>query len=230
MRPREAETPPGPKAGYTTHGLPGFTILLAVLLLELVAMPVFGGSETGMRVATTLAVVVLLAALIAVRVHRIAVILFVPAVVAVALNQWMDAGAIITAFRLLFLGYVTVLIIAHVLHDRTAAADTIAGAACAYLLLATVWAHAYMLVEWWRPGSFSIPSSFTVGPRHDSRPALLYFSVGLLTSVGSVIQPTHAAAAGLCAAETVVGQLYLAIMIARLVGMQVARRTSIGHS
>ena len=57
-------------------------------------------------------------------------------------------------------------------------------------------------------------------------PALTYFSFVTLTSVGyGDIHPNDAGAGGVCAAEAIVGQLYLAIMIARLVGIWVTRHT-----
>jgi hypothetical protein len=40
-----------------------------------------------------------------------------------------------------------------------------------------------------------------------------------------VIHPKDPAAGGLCAAEGVIGQLYLAIMIARMVSIHASRRT-----
>jgi surface polysaccharide O-acyltransferase-like enzyme len=205
---------------------------LAVILLELAVVPLFSTTDTGLGIAKLVAGMVLVIALLAVGVRRAGVALFVPALVAMAIEQWSGTSghAASIALRLLFFVYVTVLIVGHVLRERTVAGDTIAGAACAYLTIAMVWANAYLLLEWWQPGSFTATGGFATGPTDDVRPALAYLSVGMLTTVGSTIQPTHLGAAGLCISESVVGQLYLAIMIARLVGIQVARHTGSGHA
>jgi len=64
-----------------------------------------------------------------------------------------------------------------------------------------------------------------VGPGGDLRSALMYFSFATLTTLGyGDIHPTDAAAGSLCAAEAFIGQLYLAIMIARMVGLYTSQR------
>jgi len=56
---------------------------------------------------------------------------------------------------------------------------------------------------------------------------LMYFSFATLTTVGyGDIHPNNPATGSLCAAEALIGQLYLAIMIARLVGLYAAQRSS----
>ena len=99
------------------------------------------------------------------------------------------------------------------------------GAACAYTLLALVWANIYVLLEVLRPGSFNILPSWLMGAPHDPVAALAYFSSITLTTVGyGDITPAWPGAGGLAAAEAIVGQLYLAITIARLVGLHASRR------
>src|SRR5262249_27363687 len=112
--------------------------------------------------------------------------------------------------------------------------DTVAGAACAYFLLGLVWGDLFLLVDRWRPGSFAIPTGWMVGPGRDLRSALMYFSFSTLTTLGyGDIHPTDPApagpgadpaAGGLCAAEALIGQLYVAIMIARMVGLHTSQR------
>ncbi|MBZ5688547.1 MAG: potassium channel family protein, partial [Acidobacteriia bacterium] len=105
--------------------------------------------------------------------------------------------------------------------------DTIAGAACAYTLLAMLWGNLYVLLEIVHPGSFAIPAPWRMELSGDLAPALLYFSFMTLTTVGyGDITPQWAGAGGLAAAEAVVGQLYLAITIARLVGLHISQRNA----
>ena len=89
-----------------------------------------------------------------------------------------------------------------------------------------VWCQLYLILEVLRPGSFNIPAHWSTVASGDPAPALLYFSFTTLTTVGyGDITPQWAGAAGLAAAEAVVGQLYLAITIARLVGLHISRHT-----
>jgi hypothetical protein len=133
----------------------------------------------------------------------------------------------VTLFNeLLFLCYVVAILVWRVLRDRIVTLDTLACAACAYIFLGVVWGDLYVLVEYWRPGSFNIPSSFAIGPERDLRAALMYFSFITLTTVAyGTIHPTDPGVGMLCAAEALIGQLYLAIMIARMVGLHIAERT-----
>jgi len=94
--------------------------------------------------------------------------------------------------------------------------DIIAGAICVYLLIGIFWFLLYRV-------SFSInPANFIelqeISGENDFR--LLYFSFTTLTTVGyGDITPTASAAMGLANLESVVGQLYPAIFVARLVSL-----------
>src|SRR5262249_13238592 len=160
--------------------------------------------------------------------HRMAVILFSGAAIfhlASMVSETTAVAAAAEAFRLLFLSYVLGLVVWRVVRDRIVTFDTVAGAACAYFLLGVVWGELFLLVERWRPGSFAIPAGWMVGPGRDLRAALMYFSFATLTTLGyGDIHPTDPGGGSLCAAEALIGQLYLAIMIARMVGLQTAQR------
>ena len=204
-----------------------FSILLVCMLVGLMLAPLFGESDTGFTIARIVGVLILLAALSVVGVHRLAIVLFVPTLVVQLVAHRSNIPIVVVTsviLRGLFFAYVTGAIVWHVLRKPHITVDTIAGAACAYVLLGLIWANVYVLVERARPGSFDIPGSFLVG--RDPTAALTYFSFVTLTTVGyGDIHPNDAGAGGVCAAEAIVGQLYLAIMIARLVGIQVTRHT-----
>ena len=126
--------------------------------------------------------------------------------------------------RFVFLCYALGVVVWHVSRDPEVTLDIIAGAACAYMLLGAVWAGLYQLVEHARPGSFDIPSSW-IPPDRNPQAALVYFSFVTLATVGyGDVKPTNPGVGGLCVAEALVGQLYLAIMIGRMVALQITRR------
>jgi len=214
--------------GVTQARAPRFGILLLAMLAELTLAPFVILATGTLTIARWIGVILLLAALSVAGSHRVAVVLFSGAAIFHFASMVSETTAVATAaemFRLLFLGYVFGVIVWRVLRDRVVTFDTVAGAACAYFLLGLVWGDLFLLVERWRPGSFAIPSGWMVGPGGDLRSALMYFSFATLTTLGyGDIRPTDAAAGSLCAAEAFIGQLYLAIMIARMVGLYTSQR------
>jgi hypothetical protein len=102
------------------------------------------------------------------------------------------------------------------------------GAVAAYLLLALCFSFAYDLTEYVHPGSFTLP---LVGAQStQTRSAFyLYFSVVTLTTVGfGDIAAVHPVARSLVMVEALVGQLYPAILLARIVTLQMDTRRSKG--
>lgn len=92
----------------------------------------------------------------------------------------------------------------------------IQGAIAAYLCLAFWWAHAYHIVDLLAPGSFNTSA---INPTDVSE--WVNYSFGMLTTVGyGQIVPISPIAHTLTSAEAVTGPLYLAVLIARLVSMQ----------
>ena len=92
-------------------------------------------------------------------------------------------------------------------------AHRIAGAVAVYLLLGLIWARLYQVVELLSPGAFRIPEGESLNPA-----VLNYFSFITLatTGYGDVI-PINVVARNLSVIEAIVGQLYLVILISRLV-------------
>jgi voltage-gated potassium channel len=98
-------------------------------------------------------------------------------------------------------------------------ADALAGAVFGYFLLVAVWALFFRALEIWSPGAFSLTAD------GDPFTELLYFSLVTITTLGygdiSPIAPLARIGAGL---EAAMGTLYIAILIARIVGALSHRR------
>jgi hypothetical protein len=125
---------------------------------------------------------------------------------------WVDATS------LLSLVLFVVLVLWQTLRAGPVTLHRIQGAVAAYLLLGVIWAYAYSILSLLRPGAFSGAVHAADGPR-----AWLYYSFVTLTTVGyGDVLPVHPAARSLAMLEAVVGPLYLAILVARLVGLAVA--------
>lgn len=101
-------------------------------------------------------------------------------------------------------------------------ANRLVGAICVYILLGVIWAMFYTLVNTISPGSFA-GFSPTEGLGWDSE--WLYFSFVTMTTLGyGDILPVSATARGLAYMQAVVGQFYIAVLVAGLVGAYVAKR------
>lgn len=219
-----------PVPELTVDRLPRFGFLLAAMIAEITLGSFVILATNSLAVVRVLGGVVLLAALSVAGARRVAVVLFVAALashIMWSLSSRADLAAVSEAARFVFLCYVLALLVRRVVRDRVVTLDTVAGAACVYLLIGMVWGELFTLVERWRPGSFIIPASWVNAPGRDLRAALMYFSFATLTTVGyGDIHPSNPASGGLCVAEAIVGQLYLAIMIARMVGLYTAQRST----
>jgi Ion channel len=99
----------------------------------------------------------------------------------------------------------------------------IQGGVCAYLLLGMAWASAFQVVEQFRPGSFRFVSAPTNFDQLISK--LTYFSFCTLTTVGGEVTPVSPISRSLTVAESMVGQLFPAILIGALVAMAMQSRT-----
>ncbi len=94
----------------------------------------------------------------------------------------------------------------------------IMGAICAYFLMGLVWAFAYSTLEFFQPGSFQMP------PGTVNQETFAYYSYVTLTTLGyGEITPISAPARSFAILEAMIGQLYLAVLIARLVGIHIAQ-------
>jgi len=196
-----------------------FSILLVCMLVGLMLAPLFGESDTGFTIARIVGVLILLAALSVVGVHRLAIVLFVPTLVVQLVAHRSNVPIVVVTsviLRALFFAYVTGVIVWHVLRKPQITTDAIAGAACAYVLLGLVWANLYVLVERARPGSFDIPGSFLVG--RDPMPSLTYFSFVTLTTVGyGDLTPATGVGRSFAVLEALLGQIYLVTIVSVLV-------------
>ncbi|HEY7038124.1 MAG TPA: ion channel [Methylomirabilota bacterium] len=85
----------------------------------------------------------------------------------------------------------------------------------AYLLTGLIFGITYGLLNDLRPGSFRLPTEETARFEHG-----VYISFVILTSLGfGDVVPVSAIARGLTILEAVIGQMYMAVLVARLVSL-----------
>ena len=136
-------------------------------------------------------------------------------------HQWWLAcsNAIISA---IFLALLIGVILVQVFREGPINLHRIAGSVALYMLIGLFFASIYAFLD------FLNPSSFNISPNLDSRDPhvvagdLIYYSFITLTSVvfGDIL-PVHPIAKTTTMLESMVGQLFPAILLARLVAMEI---------
>ena len=117
----------------------------------------------------------------------------------------------------LTIGLFTAVMLARVFAPGHVTSYRLVGAVVAYLLVGLTWSYVYDVIEVVHPGSFNAMRSVAEG----SYPAVLYYSFVTLTSVGyGDITPVSSAARALSNLESLVGILYPAVLIGRLLSKQ----------
>jgi len=118
----------------------------------------------------------------------------------------------------LLLAYVITIILFHLFREQRITGDMIMGAICSYFLMGILWAYAYSTLEFFQPGSFQTTQG-TV-----TYSTLTYYSYVTLTTLGyGDITPVSMAARSFSLLEAIMGQLYIAILIAGLVGIHISQ-------
>src|SRR5512136_2887468 len=129
---------------------------------------------------------------------------------------------IATCLGLFFLVLLASLILGQTFREGPTTSHRIMGAVAVYLLIGITWSVAYHLVALWIPGAFSIQGTNTPGDKESLQSQLFYFSFVTLTSIGyGDIAAVHPIVRMLVILEGVVGQLFPAVLIARLVSLQI---------
>lgn len=130
-------------------------------------------------------------------------------------------GYIYLGFTTAFIAYATIAVIREVLLADRVTVHTISGAMVVYLLIGLVWALLFIIAEGRHPESFSFTqvSALESGQSPDLLSSLTYFSLITLTSTGyGDITPISDTARALASLEAVFGQIFLAVLVAWLVG------------
>ena len=154
--------------------------------------------------------------------HRAIIILFIAAPFVIFdvtnlffANRYLMIVAI--SFGTILYFYIIVLLVINLLSYRVVTANLIYCAISTYLLIGIMWAGIYVVLEGISPGSFKGISETT---------DLLYFSFVTLTTVGyGDITPQSILAKRLTVFEAAMGGIYMAVIIAMIVGRYMSMQT-----
>jgi His/Glu/Gln/Arg/opine family amino acid ABC transporter permease subunit len=128
----------------------------------------------------------------------------------------------INLLHLVFFAYVAIVMLRYLFYTQRVTVDMIFAALCTYLIIGLAWMFIYSCIELRLPGSFSsIPANDYQAQLHD----FLYYSFVTLSTLGyGDVTPLNEFAKPWAIIESIIGQFYLAVVLARLVGLQISSR------
>jgi hypothetical protein len=208
----------------------GMVVLLILLVLGVFVVPVVLPSGAASRFAMdVLLTLILLSGIVAVAEYRwTAIVLAVLSFIAMVLrwSEWFVSETLLpgllpisaaAALLILALAVGTTVFV-----SRRAVAARILGAVVLYLLIGLIWGFAYFAIETFQPGALAAPAD---GEKGIVR--WIYFSFVTLTTVGyGDITPVARAARSLAIFEGLLGQLYPAIILGKLLSLPTSERSS----
>ena len=128
------------------------------------------------------------------------------------------------AFAVIAITYTVVMVLRFLVRVEQVDAETICAALCVFLLLGVLWSELYAMAERLQPNSFSVNSGTSAEVFQTNSFGSLYFSYVTLTTLGyGDISPIRELARLLTVSEALVGQIYLVVLVARLVGINVSQ-------
>ena len=206
-------------------------VLCATLILFAISLPLVSEGGIGSLILRWGTAGIMMASVFAassrIRYLIPAVVLALPALstqVAEPFGDW--TGHVRLGFTTALMFYTAMLVLVSILRERITG-DAILGGISVYLLIGIAFGFLHAWNEMAVSGSYqgATLSTFPGEPDVRTMGLFLYFSIVTMTTLGyGDIVPATQAARMLCAVEAVVGQLYVAIFIARLVAMYAGTR------
>ena len=214
----------------------GYFSLLISLLLLFILHPFARGNIIGINILDILLMIILFSGIYAVSYKKnllVFVLFFALTAFGAGVLIYFIKFPVIILIRyisfILFFFLIIVAILSHILRTEKVTADIIYGSISIYLLIGIMWAMAFSVLEILQPGSFhSSMQEFSVGSsglmyRSGVR-AFIYYSFVTLTTLGyGDIVPSTPPARMFSTLEAIIGQLYIAVLIARLVGLHIVQ-------
>ena len=208
-----------------------FSYLLVALLILIIGVPVAYDLEL---ISLPLSRVLGISSVLAIgvgslrgagRLFHVAIFLVVAGIVLIVLSVANDNDMLHVISQLalfVFLLLATFNAMRQVAIGSDISLNRIVGAICIYLLLGVMWSIAYSVLEYLQPGSFK---GLTELASPAWNPDWIYFSFVTITTLGyGDITPLTQTARSLSFAEAIVGQFYIAVLVAGLVSAYISAR------
>jgi len=119
----------------------------------------------------------------------------------------------------LFFVYTATILIFYLFKAKDVTSDIIIGAICAFFLIGLMWANLFEILQIFHPNAFHFSQGGSINTN-----SFIYYSFVTLTTLGyGDITPSISSAKSLSVLEAVTGQIYMAVVVARLVGLHIAQ-------
>ena len=205
----------------TDHGLAA--LLLVLVAYGFIIYPLACAKDTANPLAASAFSAVLVLGVLATTRHKAVRMGMVTLAVFAFTSRWLHlliqahaVHVIAASASILFFSVLSFLIIQRVFSGGGITIFRICGAMAVYIILGILWGELFVLVYLFDPSSFYFQPSSQFGEPPVSE--LLYFSFTTLTTLGvGDILPVRPIARSLTTLEALVGQLYPAVLLARLV-------------
>lgn len=214
------DTEQGSRPFYRRHK---GAILLVTLLLLILLSPVGQNFKDSKLMDMILATVVMAASLHAISYRKRSTIYFAVGLATLAvISGWMQVASEANihdifshSFASALYAYIAVLLFKVILLEDEITTDQIFAAVAIYIFIGLTWGHLYALANTFHPGSFvGIPTHAA-----DSISHFIFFSFITLTTLGyGDILPNTSITRALAIVEAVTGVMFVAILVATLVG------------
>jgi Ion channel len=202
-----------------------FCLLFLLLLATLIIFPYSRSSSFGRYSFLVIGSSAILISVYAAKIHRgllvLAIVLAIPTLfhrIFLPKAELSSFSIFNVALSLVFDLLIVVVIFRHVFARDQPNSETIFGALCIYLLVGFSFASLYEMVGAAQPHAFYLDphSNLTLAPvRFD----FIYYSFATMTSLGAAgMTPVSPQARSITVLEGILGVLYLAVLIARLMG------------
>ncbi len=188
------------------------------LLILLILSAVLEGYKYSYLVLNTLSTLVIIAGAYAASANKRSVIILLVLSLPWFLSEWFFMKSTNTVFlSFFFFLYVTLTLFDMIIKSKDITQNTLYGAVCVYLMLGLLWASIYGLINELIPGSI-FTGNLIDGQLTTNE--VIYFSYTTLTTLGygDIISMTPVGRI-MSVLEAIIGQLFIAFMVARLIGI-----------
>ena len=211
----------------------GRFVYLLVSLLILVGVGPFIAERAGLLILTDVFIsLVLVAAIYAVSDSKrqvvTALVLGVPMLVTIWLklmyrNEW--SLAVGSVFAILFFSCIIFNLLKFIFKAPRVSRNVIYASIIVYLMIGIMWGSIFSLAYQLDPTTFDLSVVRIEKPEH----IFMYFSFVSLTTLGyGDISPITSHTYSLAVLEAIIGQLYLTVLVARLVGLHISHSADTG--
>lgn len=216
-----------------------YVYLFIALLLPYILHPLIEQEEIGIGLMDASFSLVLIVALFAVSTRKHLRYAALVLMIVAQFFIWSDVIFHGDAHRLVSIGvscayliYTVIFLLGRILFRRDVTSNTIFASLCVYLMIGYIWSFLYSMLEVLAPGSFAIDTDvfrYQMGNDHlyTELYYFMYYSFTCLTTLGlGDVLPASPWARVLSVLEAIVGQIYLVVLVSRLVGMHISQRNT----